>query len=73
MSVYLQLIIAFRSPKIFQNSLKWTAVDKVEEMFKYPQLTSLCKETNFCKHQVFSMTTMYQSVFLSRMTSHCES
>ena len=34
---------------------------------------SLCKETNFGKHQIFSMMVMYQSVFLSRLIYNCES
>ena len=32
-----------------------------------------CKETNFGKHQICSMITMYQSVFLPRLIYNCES
>ena len=31
------------------------------------EIISLCKETNFGKHQIYSMITMYQSVFLPRL------
>ena len=34
---------------------------------------SLCKETNFGKDQIYSMITMYQSVFLPRLIYNCES
>ena len=58
---------------------------KVEETFKYLgdtfnskgnniiEIISLCKETNFGKHQIFSMMVMYQSVFLPRLIYNCES
>ena len=36
-------------------------------------IISLCKETNFGKHQIYSMITMYQSVFLPRLIYNCES
>ena len=31
------------------------------------EIISLCKETNFGKHHIFSMIVMYQSVFLLRL------
>ena len=31
------------------------------------EIISLCKETNFGTHQIFSMMVMYQSVFLPRL------
>ena len=37
------------------------------------EIISLCKETNFGKHQIFSMMVMYQSVFLTRLIYNCES
>ena len=37
------------------------------------EIISLCKETNFGKHQIYSMITMYQSVFLPRLIYNCES
>ena len=37
------------------------------------EIISLCKETNFGKHQIFSMMVMYQSVFLPRLIYNCES
>ena len=37
------------------------------------EIISLCKETNFGKHQIFSMMAMYQSVFLPRLIYNCES
>ena len=37
------------------------------------KIISLCKETNFGKHQIFSMMVMYQSVFLPRLIYNCES
>ena len=37
------------------------------------EIISLCKETNFGKHQIFSVITMYQSVFLPRLIYSCES
>ena len=37
------------------------------------EIISLCKETNFGKHQIFSMMVMYQSVFLPRLIFNCES
>ena len=37
------------------------------------ELVSLCKETNFGKHQIYSMLTMCQSVFLPRLIYNCES
>ena len=37
------------------------------------EIISLCKETNFGKHQIFSMMVMYQSVFLPRLIYSCES
>ena len=37
------------------------------------EIISLCKETNFGKHQMFSMMVMYQSVFLPRLLYNCES
>ena len=37
------------------------------------EIISLCKETNFGKHQIFSVMVMYQSVFLPRLTYNCES
>ena len=37
------------------------------------EIISLCKETSFGKHQVFSMMVMYQSIFLPRLIYNCES
>ena len=37
------------------------------------EIISLCKETNFGKHQIFSRLVMYQPVFLSRLIYNCES
>ena len=37
------------------------------------EVISLCKETNLRKHQIYSMITMYQSVFLPRLIYNCES
>ena len=37
------------------------------------EIVSLCKETNFGKHQIFSMMVTYQSVFLPRLIYDCES
>ena len=37
------------------------------------EIISLRKETNFGKHQIFSMMVMYQSVFLPRLIFYCES
>ena len=37
------------------------------------EIISLCKETNFGKHQIFSMVVMYQSVFLPGLIYNCES
>ena len=37
------------------------------------EIISLCKETNFGKHQIFSMMVMYQSVFLPKLIQNCES
>ena len=37
------------------------------------EIISLCKEVNFGKHQIYSMITMYQSVFLPRLIYNCES
>ena len=37
------------------------------------EIISLCKETNFGKHQIFFMIVMYQSVFLPRLIYNCES
>ena len=37
------------------------------------EIISLCKETNFGKHQIFSTMVMYQSVFLPRLIYNCES
>ena len=37
------------------------------------EIISLCKETSFGKHQIFSMIIMYQSVFLPRQIYNCES
>ena len=37
------------------------------------EIIPLCKETNFWKHQIFSMMVMYQSVFLPRLIYNCES
>ena len=37
------------------------------------EIIPLCKETNFGKHQIFSVMVMYQSVFLPRLIYNCES
>ena len=37
------------------------------------EIISLCKETNFGKHQIFSLMVMHQSVFLPRLIYNCES
>ena len=37
------------------------------------EIISLCKETNFGKHQIFSMIVMYQFVFVPRLIYNCES
>ena len=37
------------------------------------EIIYLCKETSFGKHQIYSMITMYQSVFLPRLIYNCES
>ena len=37
------------------------------------EIMSLCKETNFGKHQIFSVMVMYQPVCLSRLIYNCES
>ena len=37
------------------------------------EIISLCKETNFGKHQIFSLMVMYQSIFLPRLLFNCES
>ena len=37
------------------------------------EIISLCKETNFGKHQISSMMVMYQSAFLPRLIYNCES
>ena len=37
------------------------------------EIISLCKETNFGKHQIFTMMVMYQSVLLPRLIYNCES
>ena len=37
------------------------------------EIISLCKKTNFGKHQIFSMMVMYQSVFLPNLIYNCES
>ena len=37
------------------------------------EIILLCKETNFGKHQMFSMMVVYKSVFLPRLIDNCES
>ena len=37
------------------------------------EIISLFKETNFGKHQIYFMITVYQSVFLPRLIYNCES
>ena len=37
------------------------------------EIISLCKETNFGKHQIRSMMVTYQSVFPPRLIYNCES
>ena len=37
------------------------------------EIILLSKETNFGKHQIFSMMVIYQSVFIARLISNCES
>ena len=46
-------------------------VDK--SIIQIPNYINVCKETNFGKHQIFSMMVMYQSVFLPRLIYNCES
>ena len=36
------------------------------------EMISLCKETSFGKHQIFSLMVMHQSVFLPRLIYNCE-
>ena len=59
----------FNSKEIMHVALCKHRADK--SLGSIIETISLCKETNFGKHQIFSMMVMYQSVFLPRLIYNC--